>query len=215
MKTKICVVMIIAVVVAAGFAIGAKTDAAKAPTTKMELKTEMDKVSYSIGTILGGQFKQQGLDIQFDSFIQGIKDVLGDKELALTQQQMQEVMRAFGRLKRAIRGTERSARIQERALREWQPCVLEEMILPSDVVAASSVIHAVCRRLGTRQFERIWRPILDDAILRARIGYLVFLVFSSSGPGLLNIRLAIITITWTALLGSADFNTRTEPGPAQ
>jgi FKBP-type peptidyl-prolyl cis-trans isomerase FklB len=88
--------MIIAVVVAAGFAIGAKSDAAKAPTTKVELKTEMDKVSYSIGTILGGQFKQQGLDIQFDSFIQGIKDVLGDKELALTQQQMQEVMRAFG-----------------------------------------------------------------------------------------------------------------------
>lgn len=46
-------------------------------------------------------------------------------------------------------------------------------ILPSDVVAAVSVIHAVCRRLASRQFERIWRSILDDALLRARIGYIL------------------------------------------
>lgn len=46
-------------------------------------------------------------------------------------------------------------------------------VLPSDVVAAVSVIHAISRRLASRQFERIWRPILDDAILRAQIGYYV------------------------------------------
>jgi hypothetical protein len=43
-------------------------------------------------------------------------------------------------------------------------------VLSPDVIAAVSVIHAVNRRLATHQFERIWRPILDDAILRARIG---------------------------------------------
>ena len=46
-------------------------------------------------------------------------------------------------------------------------------IVPSDVVAASSVIHSLCRKLANQQFERIWRPILDDALLRARIGYMV------------------------------------------
>ena len=46
-------------------------------------------------------------------------------------------------------------------------------ILKPDVVAAISVIHAICRRLGNCQFERIWRPILDDAVLRAQIGYFV------------------------------------------
>jgi hypothetical protein len=46
-------------------------------------------------------------------------------------------------------------------------------VLEPDVLAASAVIHAVCRRLSTRQFERIWRPILDDALLRAQIGFFV------------------------------------------
>ena len=46
-------------------------------------------------------------------------------------------------------------------------------ILSPDVIAAVAVVHGVCRRLATCQFERIWRPILDDAILRAQIGFLV------------------------------------------
>jgi hypothetical protein len=44
-------------------------------------------------------------------------------------------------------------------------------ILPSDVIAAVSVIHAICRRLAQSPHERIWRPLLDDALIRARIGY--------------------------------------------
>lgn len=46
-------------------------------------------------------------------------------------------------------------------------------LVTSDLIAAVSVIHAVCRRLANCQFERIWRPILDDALLRAQIGVLV------------------------------------------
>lgn len=46
-------------------------------------------------------------------------------------------------------------------------------IVPADVIAAVSVIHAMCRRLATRQFDRIWRPILDDALLRCTIACLV------------------------------------------
>lgn len=46
-------------------------------------------------------------------------------------------------------------------------------ILSSDVIAALGVIHAISKRLATRQFERIWRPILDDALMRAQLGYLV------------------------------------------
>jgi hypothetical protein len=46
-------------------------------------------------------------------------------------------------------------------------------VVPHDVIAAGAVIHAICRRLGGRDFERIWRPIIDDAILRAHIGFMV------------------------------------------
>lgn len=90
--------MILAIVVTASLAIGAKEATIKKKETKsMKLETEMQKVSYSIGTILGGQFKQQGLDIQYDAFIQGIKDVLGGKELAISEQEMQMIMMAFGK----------------------------------------------------------------------------------------------------------------------
>ena len=56
-------------------------------------------------------------------------------------------------------------------------------ILSPDVIAAVAVIHAVCRKLAGKSFERIWRPILDDALLRARIGYLVGLQSGQFGPG--------------------------------
>lgn len=56
-------------------------------------------------------------------------------------------------------------------------------ILPSDVIAGMSVIYAICRRLNTREFERIWRPILDDALLRARIGWELGSVSPKFGPG--------------------------------
>ncbi|MCB0321306.1 MAG: hypothetical protein KDD60_10295 [Bdellovibrionales bacterium] len=44
-------------------------------------------------------------------------------------------------------------------------------VVESDVIASASVIHAVCRRLASKEHERIWKPILDDALLRARIGH--------------------------------------------
>jgi hypothetical protein len=56
-------------------------------------------------------------------------------------------------------------------------------MLRPDVIAAISVIHAVCRRLSGKQFERIWRPILDDAIIRAQVGYLVGEQQRDFGPG--------------------------------
>lgn len=56
-------------------------------------------------------------------------------------------------------------------------------VLSPDVVAATAVIHAISRRMATRQFERIWRPILDDAILRAQIGFFVGSQDASFGAG--------------------------------
>jgi hypothetical protein len=46
-------------------------------------------------------------------------------------------------------------------------------VLPSDVIAAASVIHALCRKLASKHLERMWRPILDDSLIRAQIGHRV------------------------------------------
>jgi hypothetical protein len=46
------------------------------------------------------------------------------------------------------------------------------MVLSPEVIGAVSAVHAICRRLSKHNNERMWRPIVDEALLRARIGYL-------------------------------------------
>lgn len=80
-----------------------KTDPAvlvKKPKTDT-FKTEMDKVSYAIGTQLAQNFKRQSLEIKIESFVRGIKDVMEGRELALTQEEMQQVMTSFSQRMRA------------------------------------------------------------------------------------------------------------------
>lgn len=53
----------------------------------------------------------------------------------------------------------------------------------SDVSAAICFIHAVCRRIANSVNERIWKPLLDDALLRAQMGYHVGRLSPSFGSG--------------------------------
>jgi hypothetical protein len=55
--------------------------------------------------------------------------------------------------------------------------------VPSDVIAAVSAIHAVCRKLKSRDFHAVWGPILDDALIRALLGFYVGQMNESFGPG--------------------------------
>ena len=56
-------------------------------------------------------------------------------------------------------------------------------ILSADSIAAVAVIHSICRRLSNMEFERIWRPILEDAILRAHMGSMLGKYDSTFGQG--------------------------------
>ena len=53
----------------------------------------------------------------------------------------------------------------------------------SDCIAAAAVIHAVCRRLSSHEHERIWRPLLDDALRRAQLGACVGRYLPEFGVG--------------------------------
>lgn len=53
----------------------------------------------------------------------------------------------------------------------------------SDIIAAVAVMHAVSRKLRTRDYHAVWGPILDDALLRAIIGYYVGTMCEGFGPG--------------------------------
>ncbi len=59
---------------------------------KTELKTQNDKLSYSIGVNIGNSLKKEGLKISPNIVAQAIHDVFSDAKLRLTDEQMQETM---------------------------------------------------------------------------------------------------------------------------
>ncbi|MBI3753937.1 MAG: FKBP-type peptidyl-prolyl cis-trans isomerase [Deltaproteobacteria bacterium] len=59
------------------------------------LKSEKDKVSYSIGLNIGNNFKSQSVDINPDILAKGIKDALSGSKPLMTEKEIQETMTAF------------------------------------------------------------------------------------------------------------------------
>ncbi len=76
-----------------------KASAPKLKIQKVEppKAVDMEKVSYAIGIQLGQNFTKQGIEIKVESLIRGMKDALAGKELALSQDERQQVMTSFQR----------------------------------------------------------------------------------------------------------------------
>ena len=55
---------------------------------KLELKDQRDKESYILGYQFGQSLKAQGVDINLDVYISGIKDFLGGKQPLMTQEEI-------------------------------------------------------------------------------------------------------------------------------
>ncbi len=68
---------------------------AMAATDATSLSTDTDKLSYSIGADLGKNFKTQGIDINPTALAKGMQDGMGTAPLALTEQQMKDVLNKF------------------------------------------------------------------------------------------------------------------------
>jgi FKBP-type peptidyl-prolyl cis-trans isomerase FklB len=65
------------------------------PTPESPLKTQMEKVSYTIGASIGKDMKQQGLDIDVALLAQGMKDALAGGKMLMTEEQMRATMGQF------------------------------------------------------------------------------------------------------------------------
>ena len=59
---------------------------------KPVLKEEKDRVSYSVGYQIGGDFKQQRMDIDPDAFLKGIEDALAETEPPLSPEEMRATL---------------------------------------------------------------------------------------------------------------------------
>ena len=78
-----------------------KASAVGAAGKAVSLETEVEKVSYIIGTQIAGNFKAQDIEVSLDSLMQGLKDALEGKQLALSQDAMNTVYTAWQQKMRA------------------------------------------------------------------------------------------------------------------
>ncbi|MFC1494517.1 peptidylprolyl isomerase [Thermodesulfobacteriota bacterium] len=62
---------------------------------QIELKTIKDKISYVAGTQYGNSLKNQGIEPDFDAFIQAVKDGFENNEPRFTPDQMKDIIKQF------------------------------------------------------------------------------------------------------------------------
>ena len=74
------------------------------------LKTEKDKVSYIIGRSIGRDSKGQGIDVDADILLKGLKNALAGAQPAITDQDAQETMKVFGQEMTAKKQAKRKKR---------------------------------------------------------------------------------------------------------
>lgn len=86
---------------------------AMAATDATSLSTDTDKLSYSIGADLGKNFKTQGIDINPTALAKGMQDGMGTGSLALTEQQMKDVLNKFQKDLMAKRTAEFNKKAEE------------------------------------------------------------------------------------------------------
>jgi FKBP-type peptidyl-prolyl cis-trans isomerase FklB len=80
---------------------------------KTVLKTQKEKLSYSIGMDMGKNFKKQEVDIDINLLAQGLSDTLKGKKTLLTDDQIKEVFSTFQK-DMQVKQTERMAKATEK-----------------------------------------------------------------------------------------------------
>jgi FKBP-type peptidyl-prolyl cis-trans isomerase FklB len=60
-----------------------------------ELKTDKDRLSYSMGVATGIQMKRQSIDVDVDMFAKGLRDSVTGGQFQLTEQQIQDTLMKF------------------------------------------------------------------------------------------------------------------------
>jgi FKBP-type peptidyl-prolyl cis-trans isomerase len=95
-----CVMILSAILLFPASVYAAEESAAREPVT---LETEIDKISYVIGTQAGQSFKTQGLELNMDLFVRALKDALAGQEPAMSPEEMRQVMLEYRKRARAKR----------------------------------------------------------------------------------------------------------------
>ncbi len=89
-----------------------------------ELKTDKDKLSYSMGVATGTQMKRQSVDVDIDMFAKGLKDSVSGGNLQMTEQQVQDTLMKFQQEK-AAKQAEKTKQLAEANKKEGEAFLAE------------------------------------------------------------------------------------------
>lgn len=80
---------------------------------KQELKSQKDKLSYSIGLDIGTNFKNQSIEINPDILAEGLKDALSGEKALLTNEEARKVLADFQQEMRAKAETRHNEAVEK------------------------------------------------------------------------------------------------------
>ena len=106
------------------------------------LQDDRDRLSYSIGYQVGGDFKRQGLEIRKEALVRGILDSLGGDEAAMSSEDMRETLVQLRQDVMARREAERKV-AGEANLKASDAFLSENAGMPGVVTTASGLQYKV------------------------------------------------------------------------
>ncbi len=121
------------------------------------LKTQKDKISYSIGRDIGSNIKKEEIDINPDALLQGLRDAISDRKSLLTEEEAREVLSQFQQEMRG-KAEARHKQISEKNKKEGDSFRVENK-KKKDVVALTSGLQYRVIKAGTGQ-----KPRLTDTV---------------------------------------------------
>ncbi|MEK6754903.1 MAG: FKBP-type peptidyl-prolyl cis-trans isomerase [Bacteroidota bacterium] len=119
---------------------------------KGPLKTQKDKVSYSIGLSIGKNFKQQLVEVDLNLLIRGIKDGLTDSKALLSDNEVREVMTTFQK-EQTAKMSENAKKVGEKNKREGDVFLAENKKKPGVKTLPSGLQYKILKE-GTGKNPR-------------------------------------------------------------
>lgn len=114
----------------------------QATQQKTVLKTQKEKVSYSIGLDIGRNFMERGIDINTDLLLQGIKDAFSGATPSMTDSEMREVMTAF-QTEMMAKMEAASKKAAEKNKKEGETFLVENKKKPGVVTLSSGLQYKI------------------------------------------------------------------------
>ena len=119
----------------------------EAMSEKVELKTEIDSVSYSIGLNMVGNIKRDFADCNFEAFVEGIKAGVADADFAITPEETQAIIQAYFQKKQEAAQAEELKKAE--SIKADGLKFLEENKKKEGVVTTASGLQYVVMKEGT------------------------------------------------------------------